>query len=81
MRFKPLHIDSERYFVIGVDEDTGEGVVEIASIGVFGQSLFFRLTADELRSFHADPHSLDDLAERFAQDKGVRFYSDRLLRD
>jgi hypothetical protein len=79
MRFKPLYVDPGRYFAVGMDEDSGQPMIEIASIGPFGANLYFRITPEELLSFRDDPHSLDDLAERLAHDKGVRFYSERIV--
>lgn len=79
MRFKPLHVDRDRYFAVGIAEDSGQPMIEIASLGAFGASLYFRITPEEFRSFRDDPHSLDDLAERLAHDKGVGFYSDRTV--
>ena len=79
MRFRSTYDDSERYYSVGIDEETGQGVLEVVLTGVVWTSLFFRLSDNELNSFQQDRHSLDDLAERLAHDKGVHVYSDRLI--
>jgi hypothetical protein len=43
------------------------------------RDLKFRLTGEEARWLETDQAKLDDLMERFAYDKGAKFYRDRLL--
>jgi len=78
MKFKELYL-SPKYYVVGVGEETGAGVIAVTITSVAWREIYFRLTDEELASARADVHALDDLAERLAVDKGQRFDVDRLL--
>jgi hypothetical protein len=80
MRFKEIHRDDDRYYAVGVDEDTGAPVIIVTITSMAWRDIPFRLTEEEMDDFRRDPHALDDLAERLAQDKGAKFYTDRLLK-
>jgi len=74
-----IHTDQERYYSVGVDDDSGQGVIEVIVTSLAWRSFRFRLSDEELAAVRADLHALDELAERLAIDKGQRFYADRLL--
>lgn len=80
MAIKWIHEDQERYYSVGIDDESGRGVIEVVVTPLAWRTFRFRLGDDELAAVRADPHALDDLAERLAVDKGQRFYADRLLR-
>ena len=78
MKLKELY-RSDRYYAVGIDEDTGQPVIEVVTTGSAWRTYYFKLTADEFAEFQADRTALDDLADRMAQDKGKKFYADRQL--
>jgi len=79
MKFKEQY-RSPRYYSVGYDEDTGTPIIEVVSTGFGWMSYFFRLSPEELAEFNADNTALDDLADWLVQDKGEKFYVDRLIR-
>jgi len=79
MQFKELY-RSDRYYSVGVDEETGEPTSEVTTTGVAWVDYSLRITAEEFRQFQDNRKALDDLAERRTIDKGGRYYADRLVR-
>jgi hypothetical protein len=80
MRFKELYRDDDRFYVVGLDEDSGVPIIVVTTTGIAWRDFHFRLTDEEFDSFKQDPHALDDLAERMAHDKGARYYADRVIK-
>lgn len=78
MKFEELYT-SPNYYMVGVDKETGDGVIAVMITSVAWSELFFRLTAAEPFEAKSDVHALDDLAERLAIDQGRKFYADRLI--
>ena len=80
MKLKTLFIDQENYYSIGIDEETGEYVMQVVITWIAWYSRYFRLTPDEVQRFEADPRSLSGLARAFAGSGAVTKYADRMIR-
>jgi len=80
MEFKELY-RSDKYYSVGVDDDTGDPVIEVTITGIAWTDYYFRLTPEEFDRFKSDHASLDDLADRMAYDKGAKYFTDRLIRN
>jgi hypothetical protein len=74
-----IHEDQVRYYSVGIDDKSGLGFIEVVITSLAWRTFRFRLSDEELAAVRADPHALDDLADRLAADKGNHFYADRLL--
>jgi hypothetical protein len=80
MRFRELYKNDDLMFCVGRDVDTGSGIMMVTITSVGWRDLYFSLTEEEMAEFESDVHALDDLAQRLAVDKGVKFYADRLIK-
>ena len=79
MKCQRLHTNSERYYSVGLDEETGRYVLEVVITWVAWYSIFFWLTDGEVAEFKRDPNGLTDLSEQMAADKGQHDFADRLI--
>ena len=79
MALLELFVDRDRYYAVCVDQATGDKVAVVTITAVGWYDLKFRLTDEEAGWLETDKAKLDDLMERFAYDKGAKFYRDRLL--
>lgn len=59
--------------------DSNDYVMEVMITGIAWYSIYFRLSDDEIDQFNRDNNALIDLSQRFAVDKGKKFYKDRLI--
>lgn len=79
MKYQRLHTNSEHYYSIGVDEETGRYVMEVVITWIAWYSIYFWLTDAEVADFKRDPNALTDLSQEMAADKGQQFFADRLI--
>ena len=79
MRFKALFTDKENYYSVGIDEETGEYVMEVVVTWIAWYSRYFRLTPEEIQRFEEDHHSLSEMARAFVGSGGVTHYGDRMI--
>lgn len=79
MNFREIFRNDALMYKVGYD-DSGRGVMIVTVSTVGWYDLYFRLSDDEMAMVDEDRGALDDLAERFAVDKGVKVYADRLLK-
>lgn len=79
MQFKALYIDKENYYSVGIDEETGEHVMEVVITWIAWYSRNFRLTQDEIQRFEADSKSLEGIARAFAGSGAVSNYGHRMI--
>jgi hypothetical protein len=68
MRFKRTYLNKEHYYSIGIDEETGENVMEVVITWVCWYSVYFRLTDEEHERFQQDQEALSaTVLERCSQ--------------
>ena len=76
MNYTPLYVESDHFYSVGVDEETGEYLIEVW-LALY--SIYFRLLPDEVETFKRDPHALRELSYELAADKGDAQFKDRLV--
>lgn len=79
MKFRELYTDKDNYYSVGIDEETGEHVMEVVITWIAWYSRYFRLTDDEIQRFEADRGSLAGIARAFAGSGAVSNYGDRMI--
>jgi len=79
MKYQRLYTSSERYYSVGIDEETGRYVMEVVITWIAWYSIYFWLSDEEATEFKRDPNALTDLSEEMAADKGEGTYRDRLI--
>jgi hypothetical protein len=79
MRYKSTHVNADHYYSVGIDEETGEYLIEIVVTWVMWYSIYFRLLAEEVEAFQLDHNSLTPLSYELASDKGFVRFRDRLV--
>jgi hypothetical protein len=79
MNYQRIYTNSEHYYSIGIDNDSGQYIIEVIITWVAWYSIYFRLNSKEIASFRRDQDSLTELSYKMARDKGKFWYRHRLL--
>lgn len=79
MKFKSLYTNQEHYYSIGIDEESGDYVMEVVITHIACYSRFFRLTEDEIKRFKDQEDSLNGIAGSFASPAAIKVYAKRLI--
>jgi hypothetical protein len=79
MNYRQLYINTEHYYSVGIDDDSGEYLIEVVITWIAWYSIFFRLTATEIEAFKSNPIALTDLSYEMAADKGAKHFRDRMV--
>lgn len=79
MKFKPLYKDNDRYYSIGIDEESGKYVIEIVITWIAWYNVYFSLTDEEVEFFKKNESALTELANEMAHDKGRSKFRERLI--
>ena len=79
MKFKSLYKNQDHYYSIGIDEETGDYVMEVVITHIAWYSRFFKLTDDEVKRFKEKEDSLNGIASSFASSAAIQNYTERLI--
>ncbi|WP_242107349.1 hypothetical protein [Luteimonas aquatica] len=74
-----VFVDRDALYAVLRDEQAGVAVLEITVPWVAWYGVYFWLTAEELALLREDKPAFDRLVRSYAQDKGERLHTDRLL--
>lgn len=79
MKFKPIYKDSDNYYSVGIDEESGKYVIEVVITWIAWYNIYFSLTDEEVELFKKNESALTELANEMAHDKGKSKFKDRLI--
>ncbi len=79
MRYRSIYANRDHYYSVGIDDETGEWLMEVVITWVAWYSIYFRLTTAEIECFNEDHDSLTALSYELASDKGRSKFRDRLV--
>jgi hypothetical protein len=79
MKFKSIYKDSDNYYSVGIDEETGKYVIEIVITWIAWYSIYFSLTDEEVEMFKKNESALTGLANEMAHDKGRSKFREQLI--
>ena len=79
MRYRSIYANRDHYYSVGVDDETGEWLMEVVITWVACYSIYFRLTPAEIGRFNQDHDALTDLSYELASDIGRSKFRDRLV--
>lgn len=79
MKFKAFYTDKKCYYQVGIDEATGEHVMEVVIRWSTWNPRYFRLTQEEVQRVEADCGSLAGIARGFAGSGAVSIDGDRRI--
>jgi len=63
MKFRSVHKDYNKYYALGIDEETDTYVLCVAVGRVFLETQYFRLTPEEFHDYPNNKAFIEDLAE------------------
>jgi hypothetical protein len=81
MKFNRIFTNAEHYYSVGIDQETGEHLIEVVITWVAWYSIYFRLMPEEVQAFRVDPNALTGLSYELAADRGNNRFRDRLVKN
>jgi hypothetical protein len=79
MKFRAIHVNQEKYYSIGIDEDTQQFVLAVVITWIGWYSRYFALTREEFDSFASRREYLNELADSCASGPGIHNNRERFI--